>query len=298
MTGRTGPREAVAIEKALRYFPGTPRGLPTLPPLMREPPSPRTVRNLVQFIRSGLGCAQEQFFKGYAVGLSGGVDSATCLALVKAAVGRTRTKGVIVDLGLNGHAEQSRTGREVAALLGVGCVVIRNRSVYPGFLGASARRGPFSEINAVTRAIHGLVFQFADSRQWGVVSTLDRSEELLSRHLELFYGHVAPLGRFYKTEVMRIAELVGVPRAVISREPGCVEAWLDREVFGVGYDVLDPLLFQMVERRMTPEQVFRRFGGDLRWLRAIQRRLDQARWRMSTRVPLPPRGTHTNGEAA
>jgi NAD+ synthase len=273
------------VKRVLPYFPGIPKSLPLVPIRYKRPISDRLVQQLQFFIRRSVESHRTGSFRGIVVGLSGGVDSTTVALLCKRAIGRNRLTAVIVDLGARGHARQTTEAVSVAQEIRVPYHVLRDHSIVPSLLRAAPRRGPFSEVNAVTRAIQGLIFQYADSKMYAVASCVDRSEELLSRHMEYFYGHIAPLAPFYKTEVLDLARKIGVPSRVLEMEPGCVEAWLDERVLGTSYNNIDPILYLLADQKWSPARMIEAFGIDGRWLYRVVKRMDQRKWRMVTAVP-------------
>src|SRR5262249_7383638 len=128
-------------------------------------------------------------------------------------------------------------------------------------------------------------FQTADSMQAAVCATTDRSEGLLGRYTEHFYGHFAPIAHLYKTEVIELARFLGVPGGVVNQRPGCESHWYDDEVLGAGYDVIDPLLHLMVEERLTDADIRVGYGvDDTRWLSKLRERLDRQPARVVTRA--------------
>jgi NAD+ synthase len=273
------------VNRAMPYFPGTPRSLPQMHVRYLRPVNSESLKTLNSFLRSSLVPHRPGGFRKLVIGLSGGIDSSTVLGLAVHAVGERRVTAVTVDLELPGHAEQVDLARSVAEELGAEHVTLNGKKVRASLASTVPGNGPFRDINLTTRTIHSLIFQYADSSEAAVVSCTDRSELLLSRHMEFFYGHIAPLANHYKTEVFALARALRIPDRVISREPGCVEAWLDSEVFGASYEVLDPILYLMSERGLDSEKIQRRYGGDVRWLRALEGRLAQREWRMVTREP-------------
>lgn len=288
--GHGNPREEM-VRKALAYFPGLARSLPNLPAPHVHYSMPVTLRALVRFLRESLRSGSTSVFRGYAIGLSGGLDSTVAMALARRAVGRGRLLAVYVSLGRPEHDTQCKLAIRCAEELAVPYLILRQRELLRALERTSQRVGPFSEINSVTRAIHESVFQIAEGLGYAVVSTVDRSEDLLCRHMEYFYGHVAPLAPLYKTEVAALARELGVPATVIEAPPGCSEAWLDAEVLGATYEVIDPLLRLLADERWTPRRIVKQFGGDLNWVERIAHRIAQRDWRMITRSPrLPGRG--------
>ena len=273
------------VRRALSYFPGRPRVQPEVPVHLPQRIDEHLIRRIERFICETVDPGLGSPYRRVVVGLSGGLDSTTAAVLCRRALGPAGVTAVIVDLGVRGHATQARRAAAVAEELGIPFRLLRNRGLVGSLLEASPHQGPFSRVNAVTRAIHSLIFQYADARTDAVVSCVDRSEYLLSRHMEYFYGHIAPLQPLYKTEVARLADQIGVPRRVIEQPAGCVDAWLDEAVLGTSYDRLDPILFLIEERKWSALPIARKFGVDRRWLERVIARMNHREWRMVTRIP-------------
>lgn len=244
---------------------------------------------LSQFVRDSVGRLAPIGLKDVVVGVSGGLDSATMAALCRHSLGRERVEAAVVDLGLESHAAQTREAVEVVRKLDLDFQVIDAAKLLTAATETLTGHGPYSQINVVTRTIHSTIFQLADRQSASVASTLNRSEALLGRHMEYFYGHFAPLAGLYKTEVADVGRRLGVPASVLEREPGCYEAWFDREVLGAGYEIIDPILHLLVDRGWTASRIGQEFSIDENWLSRIERRVREHRWRMNTQVlDLPP----------
>lgn len=241
------------------------------------------VDQIVAFIGERLVDLEKIGVKGLVVGLSGGVDSIVCLELCRRAVPVGLLKAVTVLAGDDAEVQRLRGLSECARKLGIENVFVDGRAAQAALTSAWPEIGPWSSINILTRLVHGLIFQVADSLRSGVCATTDRSEDLLGRYTELFYGQVAPLAHLYKTEVTELARFLGVAHAVESVRPGCESHWYDDTVLGAGYDMIDPLLHLMVEHKLPDGDIARRYGvDDLQWLSRLRRRLDNQSARILT----------------
>src|SRR4029079_19136541 len=90
----------------------------------------------------------------------------------------------------------------------------------------------------------------------GVVLGASNKTELLLGYGTL-YGDMAsainPLGDLYKTQVWALAEAIGVPPAVVQKEPAS-DLWAgqtDEGELGFTYREVDKLLYLMVDQRYT-----------------------------------------------
>lgn len=275
----------VAIQQA---FPGKPqRFLPqanlyAVP--YRRAVDASLVDEIVGFIANCQSDLEKIGIKGMVVGLSGGVDSVVCLELCRRAAPASSVKAVTVLAGDGAEIRRLNGLAECAGKLAVEHVIVDARAAEAAMAAAWPETGPWSSINILTRLVHSLIFQAADAMQAAVCSTTDRSEELLGRYTEHFYGHVAPLAHLYKTEVIDLAHFLGAATAVQSKRPGCESHWYDDEVLGAEYGVIDPLLHLMVEEHLTDEEIGLRCAiDDIQWLSRLRKRIDCQPARVTTR---------------
>ena len=96
---------------------------------------------------------------------------------------------------------------------------------------------------------------------WGglVVGTGNKTESLIG--YTTLYGDSAcafnPIGDLYKSQVRQVAAAIGVPDAIISKAPSA-DLWpgqTDEAEAGFSYPVLDRLLFWMIDRRRTDDEL-------------------------------------------
>jgi NAD+ synthase len=88
-----------------------------------------------------------------------------------------------------------------------------------------------------------------------VLGTSNKTELLLG--YGTLYGDMAsainPMGDLYKTQVWALAEAVGVPPAIVQKDPSA-DLWVgqtDEGELGFTYREVDKLLFLMVDQRYT-----------------------------------------------
>ena len=274
-----GDAPADLPEQVLRAFPGAPRSVPAPARLatvayaraMDEAAADR----LVSRLDVALVDLEAVALTNVVVGLSGGLDSVVTVRLCQRA-GRAdrRVLAVTVDLGRPGEAERVEAIRKTAHHLGVDHRVIDAAALRTATFAAWPPTGPWSAINTDTRLIQSLLFRVADSTAAAVVATTDRSEHLLGRYTECFYGHVEPLGDLYKTEVLPLAETLGVANLVADQRPGCEDYWYDDQVLGAGWGTIDPILHLLVVEGRTPAEVGEQLGvADVDWIERIASRV-------------------------
>jgi NAD+ synthase len=243
------------------------------------------ISSTTQFLREVDETLRVIGLDGAVVGVSGGIDSVAAALLIQEALGTDRVCKVVVDYGVFQDDLPSITeAKQIALTLGgpvewvsiADLVVLHSRSSGSG-------DSWFFDLNLQTRLIQNAIFQVADRRKAWVASTIDRSERLLGRYTEFFYGHGEPLADLYKTEVYDLAQYLGAPQPALARRPGC-ESWMwDDDLFGTTYDVIDPVLYLLTEVGLSPEEISREHGIDLEWVRRLNLRMVQQQSRISTR---------------
>lgn len=250
-------------------------------------PPVRSLAHCVQFINDAAMPLKKVGLEDAVVGVSGGVDSVTAALVAQEALGTNAVCKVVVDYGTSdAELPDIRKAREAAEALGGPTVVARIADVVSQFESATELVGSWAtDLNLQTRLIQNAIFEVADRRGSWVVSTVDRSEHLLGRYTEFFYGHVEPLAALYKTEVIELGKLLGCPPDVLASRPGC-ETWMwDDELFGTTYEVIDPVLFLLVERRLTPREIADRHAISFEWVRGLADRVALQQARLSTARP-------------
>ncbi|UCB46859.1 MAG: NAD+ synthase [Spirochaetota bacterium] len=201
------------------------------------------------------------------VGLSGGVDSSLSYFLTCDALGAKNTIGVIMPSRLS-NKESRENAEELIKLkkgikqyYDISSIVEKFGSVLDESEKNKRSRIRIGNIQARTRMI--ILYDVA-SREGGLVIGTGNKTELLTGYFTL-YGDggcsIEPLGDLYKTEVWELAQIVGVPKKIISRKP-TAELWenqTDETELGIKYRTLDEILWYYIERNNNPDEIVK-FG--------------------------------------
>jgi NAD+ synthase len=267
------------VRDAMRFFPGKPRKIASVNVKYKRTIDKRTEAKIEQFVRDSFSRMNLVSLSNRAVvGISGGLDSTVTAVLCKRALGNRQVLGVIVD---KDH-EETRDSELVAREIGIPYVTVGPDDLISKFASLVKLKSPLTGINVETRVVQSIIFQIADGVMGSVFATTDKSERLLGRHTECFYGHIAPLVDLYKTELVELARAIDVPDRVLSSRPGCKNWWWDDEVFGVSYQTLDPILYLMSEKRLSAARIASKYNIDRVWLRKIEARLRNQKLRVDT----------------
>ena len=222
-------------------------------------------RVIGEFIRAQLDQAG---FERALLGLSGGVDSALVAFLVAEAIGPERLLCLLMPYRTSAPASVA-DAREVVRRLGCASELIEISPIVDAFFGRDGEPGaagpeglaasPVRRGNFMARVRMAVLYD--RSVTWGglVVGTGNKTESLIG--YTTIYGDAAcafnPIGDLYKSQVRQLAQAIGVPEAIIRKAPSA-DLWpgqTDEGEAGFSYPVLDRLLYWMVDRRRSPEEL-------------------------------------------
>jgi NAD+ synthase len=213
-------------------------------------------RIIGEFIRAQLSQAG---FGKLLLGLSGGIDSALVAYLAAEAIGPENLLAVLMPYKTS-SPESRGDAEEVVRRLGCASGLVEISSIVDAYFddgrddAASLRRGNFM---ARTR----MMVLYDHSVTWGglVIGTGNKTEALIG--YTTLWGDSAsafnPVGDLYKSQVRQLSVAVGVPDAIITKAPSA-DLWpgqTDEEEVGFSYADVDRILYRLVDRRLTLDEV-------------------------------------------
>lgn len=192
---------------------------------------------------------------GAVVGVSGGLDSATTLAVAARALGPEAVDAVFLP-GPTSPEEDERLARQAAEQAGVELATVPIGSALEAFepeLGVGLDRAARGNLQARLRMCALYARANADDRL--VLGTGNKSELLTGYFTKHGDGaaDLLPIGDVYKTQARAIAAELGVPEAIRQRPPtaGLWEGQTDEDELGLSYAVLDVILAGIEAQRGT-----------------------------------------------
>jgi NAD+ synthase len=212
-------------------------------------------RVLVGFVRNEV---RRVGFKKAVLGLSGGIDSTLSAYLAAEALGPENVCGIRMPYTTS-SAETMDHGELVARETGITMMTVsiarQIDTYYAEFPDASRLR----RANKMARERMTILYDHSAAMDALVIGTSNKTELLLG--YGTIFGDMAsainPIGDLYKTQVRALCTHLGVPRAIIDKNP-TADLWVgqtDEAELGFTYAEVDRLLVRMVDQRARPEEL-------------------------------------------
>ncbi|GMA51920.1 NH(3)-dependent NAD(+) synthetase [Alicyclobacillus contaminans] len=242
-----------------------------------------TVAVLTAFIREEV---EKAGFSKVVFGLSGGIDSALVAYLAARALGAERCLAVMMPYTTS-NPKSLEDAQAVVEDLGLPSLVVPiSGPVDAYFAGMDERLGvpatPLRRGNRMARERMSTLFDLSAHHGALVLGTSNKTELLLGYGTQ--FGDLAsalnPIGDLYKSQVRQLSRFVGVPTAILEKPPSA-DLWQDQtdeSELGFTYDFADEVLYQLVDLRLSPEELAAN-GYDERVLQGIVRRVQRNQYK-------------------
>ncbi|MDM7323898.1 MAG: NAD+ synthase [Thermus sp.] len=232
---------------------------------------------LARFIR------EELAWRGYEkalVAVSGGVDSATTLALAVRALGAGRVHALFLP-----HRDSNPLSREhahlVAETFGVALEEVDITPMVEGYAAMTPDLTPHRKGNLMARARMMVLFDKSQAYRALPLGTGNKTERLFG----YFTWHgddtppVNPLGDLYKTQVWGLARFLGVPEAVVAKVPTAdlIPGQTDEGDLGVRYLRADVILEHYLKG--YPDAYIEGLGYAREEIARVKERVNRTHWK-------------------
>ncbi|TVP55398.1 MAG: NAD(+) synthase [Gemmatimonadales bacterium] len=249
------------------------------PPASLELNLPLLERALLTFLEDEV--RRQRGFERVVVGVSGGVDSAVTLSLAVRSFGADAVTAILMPYTTS-SPESLEHGRQVAEAVGVEPRVIPISAGIDAYIESEEPElSPLRRGNLAARFRAMVLWDQSAKLDALVLGTGNKSERLLG----YYTWHaddsppINPLGDLFKTQVLALAEHLGVPAAVIEKPPSAdlVEGVHDEDELGVPYAVADPILQGLLEGYTPAELATAGFDRDA--VDLVERKLNGTHWK-------------------
>jgi NAD+ synthase len=180
---------------------------------------------------------------GVLVGLSGGIDSAVVAVLAQRAMG-DHVLGLL--LPCFSLPEDEQDGIRVADAFKIRRERVDLSQVYEVFLRQLPEAGKMCQVNLKPRLRMAALYYFANRLNYLVAGTGNKSERLMGYFTKFGDGgaDLLPIGDLTKSQVRKLAEVLGIPRRIIERPPsaGLWRGQTDEEEMKIRYKDLDKII--------------------------------------------------------
>jgi NAD+ synthase (glutamine-hydrolysing) len=247
--------------------------------------------------------ARKTGLTGAMVGLSGGIDSALVASLASLAFGRANVLGVAMPSRYSsGHSVED--ARALAAALGIEFQVIPIEPAHAAYetmltplLESSGPAGvgdvTFENVQA---RIRGALLMALSNRTGRLLLTTGNKSECSVGYCTLYgdtCGGLAVIADLWKLQVYRLARWLNdnkldgaIPESTLTKPPSAELRPDQRDDQSLPpYDVLDPILEQLVEREESIERAAAATGADPELVRSIALKLYRAEYKRKQFAP-------------
>ncbi len=194
---------------------------------------------------------QDSRTSGFVLGLSGGLDSSVCAALITRA--NKNCLGLI--LPIESKTEDIEDASDLAAELGMQTACLDLTSVYNSTIKLLPTQDKVALGNVKARLRMVVLYYYANLRNYLVCGTGNKTELMLGYFTKYGDGacDILPLGDMYKHEVRRIAETLNIPKAIIEKTPsaGLWQGQTDEGEIGFPYDQIDKTLDEIDQGKIS-----------------------------------------------
>ncbi|MBA7511271.1 NH(3)-dependent NAD(+) synthetase [subsurface metagenome] len=209
------------------------------------------IHKIVQWLKDELN---ETKTKGFVLGISGGLDSSVCAALVKKAT--EECLGLILPIESN--VQDLDDAAEVASQINLKTQYIDLTPIYRNLIKFLPDNNQVALGNIKARLRMVFIYYYANLNNYLVCGTGNKTEISLGYFTKYGDGacDILPLGDLYKFEVREIARVLGIPEQIIKKVPsaGLWQGQTDEGEIGFSYDVMDKTL-QEIEKNQIKGDV-------------------------------------------
>lgn len=197
-------------------------------------------------------------FSKAVIGISGGVDSAVSAKFAVEALGAGNVLGVMLPYKTS-NPQSISDAKLVINELGIKSELIEISRIVDSYCEPYSITDKIRCGNIMARTRMIVLYDLSAREKALVVGTSNKTETLVGYGTQ--FGDTAwainPIGDLYKSQVWQIAEAIGIPNQIIEKIPSADlwEGQTDEGELGIQYEVLDALLYEMIDNNKSKEEL-------------------------------------------
>ncbi len=224
------------------------------------------------------------------MGLSGGLDSSTAARISASVVNPEKILTLIMPTSStpNGDVEDAvELAKDLGLkykLLDLDPLLAPVESVCQG--GLNKEHVNLARANLKARMRMMILYYHANALNRLVVGTGNLTELLVGYFTKYGDGgaDILPLGNLYKTDVRLLAEHLGMLPSILEKKPsaGLWPGQTDEEDLGMSYELLDKILYLLVDEKLDEDDVALKLGISSREVVKVRIMMQQAQHKLQT----------------
>jgi len=210
---------------------------------------------LIRFIQEEL---HKFGFKKGILGLSGGLDSTVCAFLAAKALSPENVTALIMPYRAT-FSDDLKDAKSIIHLLDIRSKIIDISPMVDAYFSIHPTENKILRGNKMARERMCILYDYSAREKALILGTSNKTELLLGYgtiHGDMASG-INPLGDLYKTQIRQLALHLKVPEEIRKKTPtaGLWKGQTDEKELGIPYDEIDAILFQLVDKRKSKNDV-------------------------------------------
>ncbi len=227
-------------------------------------------------------------FNGIVIGLSGGIDSAVCVALATKALGKDKVHALMLPCTTT-KTQDTEDAKKLADHLGIKHKTINLKEIYNTIKAHTFTGDKKAHGNIMARIRMILLRDYAHSKNLIVLGTGNKSELMIGYFTKNGDSGVdiLPLGDLYKTQVRALARHLNIDKKIIEKPPsaGLWEDQTDEKEIGITYKTLD-IILSSLEQNIKKEDISRQENIDITTINKIKHMIETSKHKTDP-IPYP-----------
>lgn len=224
-------------------------------PEYKKPIDQQLVDKLVDYLQTSFKHSSKII-----LAVDGGVNSIVAGALLKQSLGEN-----VVALVLDFDTPKTETKIQICNYLKLETYCLKRGAAYQREVASYGLQKAADIEKFYKRFINYHLSIQSENMKAELIDTASKSDRFLDERPQGFYGHLMPFYSLYKSELYDLAAFLGIPDQFITPV----------SYLNLSWDQIDPVLFLLTEKQLTPEEISERCNIDLQFLKNLKSKIDK-----------------------